>query len=109
MAWVWIEDNPDWDSNPLRLDDLLPDVEYWEAEEEVQFLNEIGCEYCGNPETRDNPEPFGNRSCCEVCFAGLIGDDDLPNVPWRCGRTNLSLIPTVGTNRPGARSNTSSP
>lgn len=67
--------NPDWE--------VLEGFEPWEPEED-EPLHEGGCDYCGAPDVRDGPEPFGGKPCCDTCFALIIGDEsDL--TPWRCG------------------------
>ncbi len=74
-------ENPDW-HNPL--DDIFDDQwEPWPDDDEPE-VRPFGCEYCGAPEVRESPEPFGQRRCCDPCFNQLIGGDrDDP--PWRCG------------------------
>ena len=79
MLTPWDEMNPDWEeTHEARW-------EPWLDEEGPEFDDTLGgCGYCGAPEVRDVPEPFGGKPCCDGCFNMLIGDDrDAP--PWRCG------------------------
>jgi hypothetical protein len=79
-AGIYDDMNPDWP-------EALPGWEPWEEDYEVMQIEEGGCEYCGAPDVRDNPEPFGGKSCCDGCFNMLIGDErDAP--PWRCGNAS---------------------
>lgn len=63
--------NPDWEAPPD-----LPGWEPWMDYAEDDDRGTVGCEYCGNPEVRDTPEPYGGKRCCEVCFRLLTGDGD---------------------------------
>lgn len=69
--------NPDWEPPEL------PGWEPWEPDEDDE-VREGGCAYCGAPDVRDAPEPFGGKPCCEVCFARIIGDEDDDPRPFRC-------------------------
>lgn len=74
--------NPDWPEA-----EELPGWEPWETYEQdmLDAEREVGgCDYCGAPDVREYPEPFGGKPCCDRCFNVLIGDEpDAP--PWRCG------------------------
>jgi len=80
--------NPDWES---PFDDQW---EPWEPDEDVD-VRECGCAYCGKPDVRDVPDPFGGKPCCDACFVTLIGDDGGP--PWRCETTSASFSPPAGS------------
>lgn len=69
--------NPDWGPP------VLPGWEPWEPDEDVD-MHEGGCDYCGAPDVRDTPDPFGGKPCCDACFVVLIDDPGGP--PWRCSR-----------------------
>ena len=84
-------------------DDMNPDFstfdeqwEPWEPDECDEFTDTIGgCDFCGAPDVRENPEPFSGKPCCDQCFNLLIGDDaDAP--AWRCGNA-LAVTPKEGT------------
>lgn len=71
------EDNPDWEG--------MPGWEPWEPDECPEVEDRIGgCDYCGVPDVRDAPEPFGGKPCCDTCFNLLIGGS-ADDPPWRCG------------------------
>lgn len=60
----------------------MPGWEPWEPDE-VDEVESGGCDYCGDPNVRDLPEPFGGKPCCDRCFSLLIGgNEDAPS--WRC-------------------------
>lgn len=70
----------------------LPGYEPWE-DDDVEPDEHLGlCAYCDEVDPskmRENPEPFGGKPCCELCFLMLIGDDP-DGEPWRCGTLPLS-------------------
>lgn len=72
--------NPDWE-------EAEADLPGWEPWEDVEAEpDEVGgCDYCGAPDIRDAPDPFGGKPCCDACFNQLIGGErDDP--PWRSPR-----------------------
>ena len=82
-----LPDNPDWESP----EDYLDGWEPWEIYDELSMRHEAGCEYCGDFEIRDNPEPFGGKKCCNRCFNQLIGGE--PDDPeFKCGTPYLQRI-----------------
>jgi len=86
MISMYDDLNPDWGEETPD----LPGWEPWEPDEE-DIADPQACAYCGNPDVRDRPEPFGGKPCCDPCFNILIGGDE--NDPaWRCGndRTEAS-------------------
>lgn len=77
-------------------DDINPDFDVpvddqWEPwmDEEAPEVHPGGCHYCGEPDVRDVPEPFGGKPCCDRCFNLLIGGEE-GDSPWRCG-TDVGL------------------
>ena len=77
--------NPDWQT----LD--LPGWEPWEPDDEPD-MPEGGCEYCGAPDVRDSPDPYGGKVCCELCFLRIIGDEDDDPEPWFCMHLALAHL-----------------
>lgn len=77
MTSIYDDLNPDWES---PFDDQW---EPWEPDEDVD-VREGGCDYCGAPDVRENPEPFGGNPCCDGCFNLLVGGS-VNDPPWRCG------------------------
>lgn len=71
--------NPDWEESVTA----LPGWEPWEPDED-EDMHAGGCEYCGAPDVRDTPEPFGGKPCCDACFVLIVGGVD-GEPPWRCG------------------------
>lgn len=69
--------NPDWETPEL------PGWEPWEPDEDDE-VRPGGCDYCGAPDVRDSPDPFGGKPCCDRCFNVIIGGDE-NDPPWRCG------------------------
>ena len=63
------DENPDWEM--LEFEEA--GFEFWQ-DDEVDDLHDIGCEYCGEPDTRI--DPFGGKPCCEDCFILLISGED---------------------------------
>lgn len=87
MMALYDDLNPDWEGGHPSFDSAIqaPGWEPWEPDEDDEGMHEGGCDYCGNPEVRDRPEPFGGKPCCEACFNLLIGGE-ADDPPWRCSR-----------------------
>lgn len=76
-----VMENVDW-HDPMS--DLVDDQwEPWEPDESPD-VDDLACAYCGHPEVREYPDPFGQQRCCDGCFNQLIGGDR-NDPPWRCG------------------------
>lgn len=74
---VYYDFNPD-----FPMDDSW---EPWQ-DDEPDFDDEYntGCDFCGNVDVREYPEPFTGKPCCDSCFNVLIGGNE-DDPPWRCG------------------------
>lgn len=79
---LYDESNPDWGEDACEL--WLPGQEPWEPDES-EDMHEGGCDYCGAPDVRDRPEPFGGKPCCDACFNLIIGGE-ADDPPFRCSR-----------------------
>lgn len=93
-----LDDNPDW------LPAELPGWEPWEPDEEPD-VRECGCAYCGNPDVRDIPEPYGGKPCCDPCFSMVIGGEP-DDRPWRCGTPAWRVISAAFNLEPPAAGGT---
>ncbi len=83
MTWTIYDDmNPDY---AMGREDQ-PRWEPWEDDDidDDFFWSIFCCDFCGDPNVRDDPEPFGGKRCCDPCFSLLIGGE-LDDRPWRCG------------------------
>ena len=72
MRSVYEDMNPDWANGLMD----QPEWEPWVDDEGPELDDTIGgCAYCGAPDVRERPEPFGQQPCCEECFDLLIGGE----------------------------------
>ena len=77
MSTIYDDLNPDWES---PFDDQW---EPWEPDG-PEDVDPQACGYCGAPDVRESPEPYGGKPCCEACFNLIIGGDE-DDASWRCG------------------------
>jgi hypothetical protein len=78
--------NPDWETFD---DPSLPGWEPWVYDLDDDDLHPGGCDFCGDPDIRDTPEPFSGKPCCDKCFNVVIGGD-VDDPPWRCGNASAA-------------------
>ena len=87
MTALYDDLNPDWGQDAYE--EALPGWEPWEPDE-ADEIQPGGCDYCGAPDIRDRPEPFGRKPCCDACFNLIIGGE-ADDPPFRCSRERAAL------------------